>query len=188
MDEQLKIIRGKRIQQQIDNLQEDSTYDELFHDIVGGFPNTSARQNATAPVQIGNVKYVAFQPDETLKVQGEARSNGHIYQPTILFQGVQYAGEDTPGATVFRGVDGQHAIEPIDLASTNVKVRCTCLDFYHRFSQHNQNDGSLVGRPMPPYQKKPGSNRPPVNPQKVPGVCKHLIKLVQTLKQLRMVR
>jgi hypothetical protein len=188
MDDQLKLIRGKRIQQQLDTITEDSTYDELFRDIVGGFPNTAARQNATNPVQVSNVKYVAYQPNGILKVQAEASSNGHKYQPTILFQNVDYTGEGVPGSTTFRGTGGEHHIEPIDLNHSTVKVRCTCLDFYHRFSQHNQNDGSLAGSPMPPYQKKPGSNRPPVNPKRVPGVCKHLIKMVQMLRQLKIVK
>jgi hypothetical protein len=44
----------------------------------------------------------------------------------------------------------------------------------------------LEGNPPPPYIKK--TNRPPVNPKKSLGGCKHLIALADKLTQLRILR
>jgi hypothetical protein len=78
--------------------------------------------------------------------------------------------------------DGQdYHVQPLQLAGHNVKVRCNCMDFYFRFANYNAQDKSLVGKPPPLYRRKT-TTRPPVNPGQVPGMCKHLLKLVQTLQ------
>ena len=94
--------------------------------------------------------------------------------------------EDAASNTTFRGADNnEYHIQPIPLNGSNVRVRCNCLDFYYRFAAWNAGDNSLQGRPAPPYNPK--GERPPVNPTRVPGVCKHVIKVVDRLKQGRIV-
>lgn len=186
MDEQLYLIRGRRITNQL-KLIEESTIADLQNNIERGFPETKARQHATNPVQVTSLKFVAYPHNEELKVQARVTSNGHRYQPIIMFQNVIFTDSLDTNATTFKTVDVTEHIVPIELDRSNVKVRCTCLDFYHRFSKQNRTDGSFHGRPMPPYHSK-GSGRPPVNPQNVPGVCKHLLKLVQRLEQLNIIK
>jgi hypothetical protein len=180
---ELKVIRGDRLLTQFN---EDSTYNQLYTGIVQAFPNTRKRQNATAPVVVSRIEYVPYVNNGVLRVEAEARNGPGRYQPVIQFREVSFAEQGASNTVTFRAADGQeYGIVPIRLAGSNIKVRCTCLDFYHRFSMHNHSDGSLAGNPPPPYVPKGG--RPSVNPTQTPGVCKHIIKLVEQLKRARIV-
>jgi hypothetical protein len=100
----------------------------------------------------------------------------------MLFSDVVYEDGDQGDNVTFKGSDNQeYHIQPIQLSRNNVKVRCSCLDFRWRFALWNSKDGSLYGDPPGPYKKK--TNRPPVNPQRVPALCKHLMKTTIALKQ-----
>jgi hypothetical protein len=177
----LRVLRGERIKQA---LEEDATYNELRQNIQRGFPETRKRQHATGEVNITNTKYVPIAGG--LQVNAVSRSNGHNYAQTIIFSGVSnQAGEE--GAT-YMGTDGeQHTIQPVPLQGSRVRVSCSCLDFHYRFANWNFSDGALAGAKPPLYQRKT-ANRPPVNPAQVSGVCKHLIKLVQELIRVGIVK
>lgn len=64
--------------------------------------------------------------------------------------------------------------ERIDLFKQNCRVRCGCADFRFRFSWEDRDNGCLYGGVPKSYTPVPGSNRPPVNPQHLPGFCKHI--------------
>lgn len=175
-----KIIRGARILQVLDKLEE-ATLIDLEREIERGFPNTTKRQHATDPVQIPQMKLVASPVSTDLIVKAVASSEGKKYDPIIHFLQVEYEDTDTPNNVTFTAVDGDtYNIAPIKLSTCNVKVRCTCLDFYYRFAVWNDNADSLYGKPPPPYQRKT-ETRPPANPLQVPGLCKHVIKTTQAL-------
>jgi len=158
--------------------------DELTRSTVAGFPNTKARQHLVGSVSIGNVKYTPYVKNFTLRIDATANSNGHTYQPTILVKGVFYDKDDSQDVVAIKSTNGEdYYIYPIHVAEPDAETRCTCLDFYWRFANTNNANDSLYGKPPPPYRKK--TNRPPVNPQGVPGMCKHLLKLVDVLKQTR---
>lgn len=184
MDKNFKLIRGERVLQ---ILEEDSTPSELFQNIVTGFPKTRKRQHATQSVSISNVRYTPYVENGTLLVEATATNEGKKYTPTILFNDVAYEAEDTPTNTTFLASNNEeYNILPIKLKDNTVKVRCTCLDFYHRFSTWNFQDDSLYGPKPPPYRRKT-ITRPPANPMRVPGLCKHLIKLTRTLRGVKIV-
>lgn len=167
-------------------LDEESTYQDLETGVQRGFPDTRKRQKATGPVSITQLSYLPYVGDGVLRVESIAMSGGNKYQPIIQFRGVEFQQEDLPtNATVKAADNNEYHIQPIPLAGSNVKVHCNCLDFYWRFSPYNAGDESLVGKPRPPYNAQ--GNRPPANPSETPGVCKHLIKLVEKLKQGRVV-
>lgn len=179
---ELKVLRGQRLLQW---LEEDSTYNQLDTNIRRGFPNTTKRQNATGPVAINRLEYIPYE-DGQLRVQAQAASGGNQYEPIIMFRDVQFEPENLPTNVTFRATNGQeYHIQSIPLAQSNVRVRCTCLDFYYRFSSWNASDNSLAGAAPQPYLPK--GERPPANPQQVPGVCKHVIKVVDRLRQSRIV-
>ena len=71
-------------------------------------------------------------------------------------------------------------MQAIILAKNTLRCHCNCLDFYWRFASFNAKDKSLIGKAPKPY--KPVSNRGPVNPKKVPGVCKHLLATFKAMK------
>lgn len=178
----MKLIRGPRIIQQL----EETTYADLERETLHFIPRTKKRQFAVTPVQIQNIELVPFNQSGALEARATANSNGNTYQPIILFQGVEFQDEDTPENVTFTGTDGQeYHILPIQLRTTNVKVRCTCLDFRWRFSVQDQKADALYGEGPGLYQKV--SNRPPNNPRNVPGICKHLMKLVVELRNSHLV-
>lgn len=181
---ELHFIRGERLLQQLEEL---STYAQLQQNTQRGFPQTPRQQNA-GTVQIANMKLQPFGPTNDLKAVAEARNEGKTYNPSIMFLQVEFEDEDTQQNVTFTGSDGEeYHIQPINLNGSNVKVACTCLDFYWRFATFNANDNSLDGQPPPPYQKR-SETRGPANPQRVPGVCKHIMKTVENLRQTGLVR
>ena len=181
MEMKLHLIRGKRIIDQIDKLDE-STYAELQRKTLAFTPPTEKRQWVVDPIQVQTIQYTPAPNSNTLVARGQINSNGTGYQSSIMFTDVNFQDENTPDNVTFTAADGkEYNIERINLAQSNVKVSCNCLDFYWRFSTWNHKDGSLIGTPPPPYQRKT-DNRPPANEQKTPGVCKHLMKLVINIR------
>ena len=174
------LIRGSRIIDQISQLNEASTYRTLRDNLK--HLQTKKRQLATAPVTIQSSQMVPSTPSNVLEIKSIAVSNGDRYNVTVQFEGVTFEDEDTQQNVTFTGADGEeYHIKYIELKRKNVKVRCDCLDFYHRFAAHNTRDKSLYGTPPPPYTPK--TDRASDNPRQVPGVCKHIIKTVESLKQ-----
>lgn len=180
---EFRILRGERILQQ---LEEASSVPTLQQNIERGFPDTTKRQHSTNEVVISNIQYMPYIGMKMLHVKSLAASNGHQYQQALQFMKVEFEPEDTDENATFQASDGEdYHVHPLQLNGHNVKVRCNCLDFHYRFANYNAQDKSLVGRPPPLYQKT--TNRPPVNPAQVPGMCKHLLKLVETLRRYGLV-
>lgn len=183
MSEEYKFLRGARLLQWSEESLEEVTLTDLERDTVFGFPNTTKRQHATDPVQITSTKLVAAVPTNDLKCDATAKSGPKTYDPKILFLDVEYQDQDTNENVTFTGADGKtYNVVPVSLINSNVKVRCNCLDFRWRFSVWNDDRGALYGDPPPPYQRKTDT-RPPANPNRTPGICKHIIKLTQSLRQ-----
>lgn len=178
------VLRGERILQQLDEV---SSVPALQTNIERGFPETRKRQHATGEVVISNVKYMPYIGMNMLHVSSVSSSNGNQYKQALQFNGVAFEDVDTEQNATFQASDGEdYHVQPLELNGHNVKVRCSCLDFHYRFANYNAQDKSLVGRPPPLYQKK--TNRPPVNPAQVPGMCKHLLKLVEMLRGYGLVK
>lgn len=186
-----KLIRGARIFQQMnkEHLLETSysTLDQRTRAFVPRASST-ARQNAIGPIQVTKMELIPARPSQQLQVRAEVSSNNSKYSPSVSFEGVVFDDSDQPDNITFTGVDNkEYHINSIELNSLNVKVKCNCLDFYYRFAPFNNNDGSLLGNPPPPYQRKTDT-RPPANIQKTPGVCKHIMKVITALKDVDIVR
>ena len=73
--------------------------------------------------------------------------------------------------------------ERISITDPNPKnwcrVRCGCMDFRHRFAWEDRAVNALYGPPPPSYTPVPGSKRGPVNPEHIPGFCKHIFAAVR---------
>jgi hypothetical protein len=160
----------------------------LYTGTMRGF-DTPRQQNA-GRVQVIKMVYIAAPRVNGVGVGATTRSSAKQYETKMFFDNITYLGDgdDQANAASFQTPDGQdYYIEPVSYSGKDVKVRCSCLDFYYRFSVWNNNDGSLLGDPPPPYQNKT-DNREPVNPTKTPGLCKHLIALTDKLRQERFLR
>ena len=60
-------------------------------------------------------------------------------------------------------------------------VEANCADFFFTFAWYNYHNAHCLYGPAPrPYQKK--TNRPPRNPQGIPGVCKHIYNAWEILR------
>lgn len=191
MEQEYLFVRGSRILTQLseaERLDEVSTAPQLTQNIQQAFPNTRKRQHATGEVSIQNVQYIPYIGTKLLHVKSTSLSNGNGYNQALQFVRVAFEPEDTANNATFKASDGtDYHVQPIDLNDHNCKVRCSCLDFRFRFADYNSQDKSLVGRAPPMYQRKT-TTRPPVNPDHVPGMCKHLLKLVQVLRGYGLIR
>lgn len=162
---------------------------DLETNIQRGFPNTTKRQHATATIQIPIVKLTPYVPSQALLAESQATNHGHKYNPEIFFQNVKFEPEETQTNITFTGSDGNeyNIAEPVSLTGNQVQVRCNCLDFHYRFARQNAKNNALYGQPAPPYKRKT-QTRPPANPMQVPGMCKHLLALVDELQKMGIVQ
>lgn len=201
MCEEFLIIRGKRIEDQLNEVElcEQSTYADLERNILNFQPVSKKRQHATDIIRIVSMETLPFIGTKNLNIWATANSppsrnewtgqmeGGGNYSPKLIFNQVEFENEDTPQNITFKAKDGKdYHMKQIDLTQSTVRVSCNCLDFRWRFAAYNAKDKSLIGSAGKSYQ--PISNRGPVNPQQVPGVCKHLISTVKALKHSGMVR
>lgn len=183
MEKKLWLIRGQRILNQLN----ETTYSELERNVMSFTPQSKKRQYVVTPVQIAQLTLIPYAQNGALETKALAHGETGHYEPQMVFSEVEYQDEDTPENVTFMAPDGQdYHIIPIDLAKNNVKVRCTCLDFRWRFAIYNEKGGSLYGPGPGVYQKR--TQRPPNNPRGVPGLCKHLMKLVIELRNSQVVR
>lgn len=180
------LIRGPRILQQL----EETTYAELERSTANFQPPSRKRQHATDPIRVTQMQLIPFRSQRDtgdLKVEAIAQSGGKKYSPILYFSDVVFEEADQADNVSFTAGDGDvYHISPIQLSRSNVKVRCDCLDFYFRFGSRNRGDDSLYGAPLPPYKRKTTTHAS-ANPNNVPGLCKHLIKVVQALGEADLV-
>ena len=175
-------IRGPRILAQLEQQLVETTYTELENKTKSFEPGSKKRQYAVNAIQVKQLKLIPYHNTGQLEVSGITTSDAKTYNTTIMFEGVEYQETDEASNVSFVGSDGdEHHILPLALSKLNVKVSCECLDFYWRFASFNAKDGSLHGEVPSPYTKK--TERAPVNTNKVPGVCKHLMKTIIALQQ-----
>lgn len=159
-----------------DHLNEDN-YNKLFRNTVDNFE--SPRDRNSKRVQTTTTSFVPS--EEGLLVKAKSRTDGKSYDTVIYLSGIEMANEETPNAISIKSVDGSDFnIIPFKLMNTQLEVNCGCLDFYYRFAVWNDKHKSLYGDPPPPYRKK--TNRKPVNPKQIAGLCKHIIALFDEIK------
>lgn len=151
-------------------------YDELFANTLSAFPNTNKRQHLLGEVRVEQIAYTVAQPSNAITVRSKTNGNEtNTHEQAIMMSGVQFSpeGVEIPG--------NQQRMIPLSAAVEDLKVRCTCSDFYWRFATWDAAQKALIGNPPPPYVKK--TDRPPVNPDQSPGICKHIMAVVERIKR-----
>lgn len=69
-----------------------------------------------------------------------------------------------------------------DYRRTPVRVYCACPDFYFTFAYPDYNKQCYYGKKPKPYKHvMPPSGYPPKNPNNIPGLCKHILNMVNLL-------
>jgi hypothetical protein len=164
-------------------LEETSTIPQLDMKARQAFPHTKKRHNDVGSVNVLNGTFFTPNvPKNELTIDSRTRSRtGNAHSQRIILYRVHYAQPDAPNTVSLPNMEV--AVEPIVLNSETARVACDCMDFRFRFANHNHRDDSLAGEPPPAYQPVPGSNRPEANPSHLPGMCKHLMAVVQQLKR-----
>lgn len=143
------------------------------------------RKQVSANVQVNKTIFIPSFENESLEVRATTNTEDTRYRTSMIFDEIEYQDEKSPSSVSIIGTDGhEYYLRRIPLNNIDVKVRCTCPDFYWRFATWDHKDNALIGEPPPPYVKK--TNSPPVNPNRVSGVCKHLIKLTDSLINKRL--
>jgi hypothetical protein len=159
----------------MDHLNESSVND-LFASAVRAFPYTRMRQHATGPIIIESLRWTPFLGVKTLFIKAEARNEDRHYTPMILFKNVDYDGD---GITIIASDGLEYSFDKLSLENQDVLLRCNCPDFYWRFNYYDYIDRSLYGNKRGKYESKGGL---PANPKKLPGMCKHLMKMSEALR------
>lgn len=73
------------------------------------------------------------------------------------------------------------------ISQDKCSVRCGCDNYYYMWWWGNKKVKAHEGAKYPPYKKVPGSNREPINPKNIPGVCKHLVYLTAELRRRKVI-
>lgn len=160
----------------------ESSFAELYQSVVNGFPNTTKRQHVVDTIQISGLKWTPFLGMKTLFLRGLAENleNGNKYKPIIVFKNVQYL--QNGNSSIVAQDDGRrYYLESLSRSNNEVLVRCFCEDFYWRLHHYDHIDKSLYSHNRKPYIAI--SDRGPVNPGEVPGVCKHIMALFSAVQE-----
>lgn len=97
-----------------------------------------------------------------------------VYQTNVLFKDVKFTDEEhykrdrNVARTKLDGV-WYYFVKPT--VNSYVQVSCTCLNYCYTWAFPNARYGNHYG-PLP-VLPKPKGVRPPRNPKKLPGMCKH---------------
>ena len=156
----------------------------------------AGREQRSNKVQLSNIKYIPAAQQGILRITCETSSDisANKYNTVIELHDVEFIDDsrynflkkaETRDSQKYNAFEfnsgGTQFFASYDrVKGVDVKVSCTCEDFRWRFANYNFKDNSLFGDAPQAYVKK--TNRPPVNPNKTPGVCKHLLRLKKELE------
>lgn len=169
------------------NIIEELTISDLNANTIK-FPKKSrARELKTHLVNVQGLKLTPFQESNELWVTSNTQSSGqpNHYKTEIIFKDVSFIDDNEEGVTFTGSDNAQHKIKPLLARNNDCEVSCECLDYKFRMQSANfSKDAGIF--PPEPYVKK--STRPPVNPQKIPFLCKHLLSMINQLTQRRILK
>ena len=162
----------------------EDTFQNMYNNTLRRFETD--RKGLSQRVQVTTTMFIPSIDNNSLEVRAKTRTNNGTYDSIIYFENVKYADAQTNGAISIEGADGgEYFILPIP-KNTNVKVACTCLDFYYTFAAWNDGKNSLFGDAPDPYVRK--TDRAPRNPTHTTGLCKHLLKFFDSLIRDKIIR
>lgn len=133
------------------------------------------REGRSHDVSVANISYIPSVGNHSVLCSTTASTQDGSYKVVIELEGVNISTQPQTDMVELQASNGKiYYIAPISYNLTQAKVSCQCLDFYMRFAFYDYNANALYGDKPKPYIKRPGSNRGPANPSRVPGMCKHI--------------
>lgn len=144
---------------------------------------------ASGHVSIVQSRYAAG--TKTLMISAEVESStkrGSRYSNVLVFQGVESKTSKTGRFSLPFDVGGQRMyVEHPRASQHDVRIRCACTDYTHTWAWWNNQHKALFGAKYPPYNRKT-KDAPERNKTHQPGMCKHLLAVIQQLKDVGVVR
>ncbi len=169
----------------LSDLFEDLNINQLHQNIQRGFPKTKKRQHVTHEVNVNNIHFKIDTNQKILSINANTSTSGtgNKHTPMLALKDVNFQAPQSGQNVEIQGADGQkQSITPVKLNINNVMVACDCEDYIKRFAPYNVQNNCHLGQPPAPYTRKT-TTYPEVNPKHLPGMCKHIIKIVEVLKQ-----
>ena len=126
--------------------------------------------------------------NNTLRVNSEAKSttSSSNHKQSIIFYNVKYYDRVLKTGLPVKDANGEYKyMGKINANTHKCEVKCSCESYRFAFEWYAAKAGSNIGRARG-YKRKtppPPEGRPYVNPNFTPGLCKHLIGLIETLKK-----
>jgi hypothetical protein len=119
---------------------------------------------------------------KTLSISGEVLTLGstEAKHVIVVFEGVQFSRYKKLGYVRYNLGGNEGWIKKPALTQNNVMMRCSCQDYRFRFQHANALVKVLFGR-RKKYKRVEGSTRKPVNPDHIPGYCKHIHNFVSVV-------
>lgn len=160
---------------------------DLYQSSVDAFPNTKKRQHIVDTVKMLKFEWTPYLGMKTLFLRGLAETsyNGvkHVYHPIILFKQVQF--QESGAKIVAKDNAESYYFKPISYHNNDIVLRCECPDFFWRFNYYDHVEDSLYGRKRRIYDGFNGNHR--INPLEMPGMCKHIMSMIEHLQRHGMV-
>lgn len=157
-------------------LLQESSLNDLYQSAVAAFPHTTKRQHATMPIKIVEFTWVPYLGMKTLFVKAIAQNEERVYTPIIVFKKVNYL--ESGGISLKDNNGKTYFLEQLSLQGNDCLVRCQCKDFKFRFNLYDHLDRSLYG------SVNKHNSKGVANPKEMPGMCKHLMALTQSLHSI----
>ena len=157
----------------------------------------STKKHRTKVNPIGRIKILSVNPvvrnrQVIVKSEVQAKTKGiRSYQQTFVFSGVNFSEtKDSEHKLAVNLRTGNLVFaETLDEGKHPMQLKCTCEDFRFVWAWWDNKAKALVGANPKPYTRvKPDSGRPPVNPGKYPGMCKHLLGVVERLEKNKLLK
>jgi hypothetical protein len=143
--------------------------------------------NAPRPITIRKVTPLAG--NKTLTISGEARGT-KMYPVTITFYNVDFStsrDKNHPLTAVVDDMNTTFFMEQVTEDEHPVQIRCQCPDFYFTWWYYDRKRKALSGPDFPAYHRKT-QNYPERNEKHAPGLCKHIVGLVERLEKDRILK
>lgn len=158
----------------------EATIPELRRNLETGFPNTKKRQHSVNEVQVLAINYIPNPTQKTLYIASTTTASAaNQYHQNISLSNIMFDLVDSDINIRLERNNKPFYVRPVNEENTDIMVSCNCQDYLMRFANINAENNCHIGELPPPYTKT--TNRPPVNPSRVPGMCKHIIKVVDYL-------
>lgn len=146
------------------------------------------REKINEPRPVAIKKVTPLAGNKTLTVTGEARGT-KLYPVSITFYNVDFATarDKAHPLTAEVGEGETFFMEQVSEDEHPVQIRCQCPDFYFTWAHYDRKNKALSGPDFPKYQRKT-SHYPERNEKHVPGLCKHLVGLLERLEKDRILK